>query len=160
MLRFLMLTAISFGTLRCLPPPPEEGSDSAGSTQIYTTPVDCNVNAGRVGNSPFPNMMCAQLREEEREAAEVERRQQASKRDPDCQAWATMESRWQYLLELRHAWADAYDLSPQSRWCLTNERSIERQVTEVEAACKPGGRASYRGAEDAALRRCNAFPED
>lgn len=63
----------------------------------------------------------------------------------------------QNFLKDRHdAICDAYDLSPETRWCLTNQESLWRQADETQAACKAKDQeAAVHAVDRAARKRCN-----
>lgn len=105
-------------------------------------------------------MLCARVRDEMRENAATAARQEAAKSDAGCQSWAAMSDRDRvfFVEESQRAWADAYDLSPETRWCMTNKRALDRQITAINVACTPGKQGSVEGSIEDAQRRCGAFP--
>lgn len=135
--------------------PPAESPAGVGVARV----VDCNDPRSAVGGA---RLACAMQRDDATQAARAEARQAAAKPGPGCQAWAGMTEgeRVDVLAALRHDWATVYDLSPDTRWCLTSDRSLEQQLEEVDRACAIGGAGSYETALDRALRRCSAFPSD
>jgi hypothetical protein len=106
------------------------------------------------------SLMCGKILAERSESEAIEKQQAESKPDQLCQLWAAMEGgdQYQFIEDSHHAWADAYDLSPEMRWCMTNERSVKTQANAVDAACKSGSRINAESIIESAQRKCGAFP--
>ncbi|MGH0037721.1 MAG: hypothetical protein ACQGVK_22045 [Myxococcota bacterium] len=79
-----------------------------------------------------------------------------------CPLFGRMELSLQMrVLHDQHlAWAEAYDLSPEQTWCLTNDDSLREQAEAFDAACASGVERSADRVLGDAYRRCDAWDVD
>lgn len=103
-------------------------------------------------------MACAMAADARRDSERAATQVAAAKPDPSCRAWASMSEGAR--VELRHSWADAFGLSPETRWCLTNERTVEIRADAIDAACTNGAHGNPRASFDALIERCGAVPKE